>query len=67
MAAVLAQTQPFREEEEVELASFGSLGEVQEGRELNLAPRRWVAPNGCAVDAGKVRGKMDLFHDVTTE
>src|SRR5262245_11454639 len=63
--AVLAQAQPLSEEEEVELAALGRLGQVQERREVGLAARLRVAPHGRVVDAGEVGGEVDLLHGVT--
>ena len=62
-AAVLAQPQALGEEEEVELAPLGGLGEVHERREVGLAARVGIAPHGRVVHAGEVRGEVDLLHD----
>ena len=62
-AAVLAQPQALGEEEEVELAPLGGLGEVDERGEVGLAARLRVAPHRGVVDAGEVGGEVELLHD----
>ncbi len=54
LAALLAQPQPFGEEEEVERAGLGGPRQVRERAELDLAARRGVAPHRVVVDAGEV-------------
>ena len=58
-AAVLAQPQPFGEEEEVEQPALGGAGEVHERVELDLAARRGIGPHRGVVDPGKVGGQMN--------
>jgi hypothetical protein len=53
---LLAQPQPFGEKQEVELATFGGLGELPERAELDVAAGGGVAPYGRVVHARKVRG-----------
>ena len=63
---MFTQPQTFGEEEEVEQATFGGLREMDERIELDVAARRRVAPHRGVVDAGEVRGEVDLFgHDGT--
>ena len=57
--AVFAQPQALGEEEEVEQAPLGGLGEMDERVELDLAARFGVRPDRGVVDAGKMRGQMD--------
>ena len=64
LAALLAQPQPLGEEEEVELGPLGGLREVDERAELDVAAGRRVAPDGGVVDAGEVRGEVDLLGGV---
>ena len=61
LAALLAQPQALGQEHEVELAAFGGLGEVDERTELDVAAGRGIAPHGGVVDAGKVRGEVNLL------
>ena len=58
---LLAQPQSFGEEQEVELASLGGLGELAERVELDMAAGGGVAPHGRVVHAGKVRGQVNLL------
>lgn len=58
---VLAQPQPFREEEEVEQAALGGSGKVLERREVDLGARERIGPDGGVVDPREVGGQMDLF------
>jgi hypothetical protein len=60
-AALLAQPQPFREEEEVERGGLGGAGQVRERGEGDLAARRRVAPHRVVVDAGEVRAEDHLL------
>ena len=60
-APVLAQAQPLGEEEEVELAALGGLGEVHERGEVGLAARGRIAPHRRVVDAREVGGEVDLL------
>ena len=62
LTALLAQAQTLGEEQEVELAAFGGLGEVHERAELDVTSRRGVAPDGGVVDAGEVCGEVNLLH-----
>jgi len=57
---VLAQSQPFGQEDVVEQPAFGGRGEVLEGGEVDLAACRRVGPHGGAVHAGKMGGEVDL-------
>ena len=61
LAALLAQAQALGEEHEVELAAFGGLGEVDERAELDVTARRGIAPHRGVVDAGEVRGEVNLL------
>ena len=61
LPVLLAQPQSFGEEQEVELASLGGLGELAERVELDVAAGGGVAPHGRVVHAGKVRGQVDLL------
>ena len=61
LAPLLAQPQPLGEEEEVELAPLGGLGEVDERVELDLALGRRVAPHARVVHAGEVGAEDDLL------
>src|SRR5690606_6285622 len=60
-ALVLAEAQPFREEEEVELAALRGAGQVDEGGEVDLAARPGVGPDRRVVHAGEVRGQVHLL------
>jgi hypothetical protein len=60
-AALLAQAQPFGQEEEVELAPLGGAGEVFERREVDLAARARVAPHRRVVHAREVGGQDHLL------
>src|SRR5690606_38610282 len=60
-APVLAEPQPFGEEEEVEPPALGGPGQVGEGGEVDLAPGGRVGPDRGVVDAGEVRGQPDLL------
>ncbi len=59
-AAVLAQAQALGEEDVVEEAALGGLGEVPERREVDLAARFRIAPDRRAVDTGEVRDEVHL-------
>jgi hypothetical protein len=61
LAALLAQAQPFGEEQEVELGVLGDAGEAGERVELDVAARARVAPHRGVVHAGEVRGEVDLL------
>src|SRR5262249_35074422 len=61
-AALLAQPEPFRQEEEVELAPLRGPRQVGERREVNLAARPGVAPHRVVVDPGEVRPEDDLLN-----
>ena len=61
LAALFAQPQPLGEEQEVELGALGGPREVGEGAEVDVAAGRRVAPHGGVVDAGEVRGEVDLL------
>jgi len=58
---LLAQPQSFGQEQEVELASLGGLGELAERVELDMAAGGGVAPHGRVVHAGEVRGQVKLL------
>ena len=60
VARVLAQAQALGEEEEVELRALGGLGQVHEGREVDVAAGRRVAPHRRVVHAREVGGEVDL-------
>lgn len=60
-AVVLAQPQPLGQEEEVEEAALGGPGEMLEGGEVDLRARARIGPDGGGVDAGEVRGEVDLL------
>ncbi len=57
----LAQPQALGEEEEVEPAALGGGGEVAEGLEGDLAAGGRIGPHRGVVDAGEVRGEVDLL------
>ncbi len=61
LAVLLPQPQPLGQEHEVELAPLSGLGEVAERLEFDVAAPGRVAPHGGVVDAGEMRGKMDLL------
>ena len=56
-SAVFAQPQAFGEEEEVEQAPLGGLGQVDERVELDLAARLGIRPHRGVVDAGEMCGQ----------
>ena len=58
---LLAQAQALGEEEEVEAAALGGLGEVDERAELDLAAGGGIAPHGRVVDAREVGAEDDLL------
>ena len=58
---VLAEAQALGEEEEVELAALGCLGQMNEGGEVGLTARGRIAPHGRVVDAWEVGGEVDLL------
>ncbi len=61
LSVLLAQAQALREEQEVELAALGGLGEVYERAEVDVAARRRITPHRGVVDAWEVGGQMNLF------
>ena len=56
LAAMLAQSQPLSEEEEVEQAAFGGAGHVRERLEFDLAARLRIRPHCRVVDAREMGG-----------
>jgi hypothetical protein len=58
---LLAQAQALGQEQEVELAPLGGLGEAGERVELDVAAGRRVAPHGRVVHAREVRRQVDLL------
>ena len=60
-AGPLAQSQSFGEEEVVEAAALGGLGDLAERVEGDLTARVGVLPGRVLVDAADVRGEDDLL------
>ena len=65
LAVLLAEPEPFGEEEEVELGALGGLGQSHERAELDVAAGGRVAPDGGVVDAREVGGEVDLLAGFT--
>jgi hypothetical protein len=61
LTVLLAQPQPFGEEQEVELGPLRGPGQMREGTELDVAAGARVAPDRGVVHAGEVRGEVDLL------
>ena len=59
-AEVLAQPQPLGEEEEVEQALLGGVGQVPERGEVDLAAGVGLGPDRGVVHAREVRGEVHL-------
>ena len=63
-APLLAQAEPFGEEEEVELAPLGRAGQVDERVEVDLALRARIGPHRGVVHAGEVGGQDHLHRSL---
>ncbi len=61
LPALFPKSQPFGQEEEVELAALGGLREVHETAEVDVAARARVGPDRGVVDTGEMGGEVDLF------
>ncbi len=61
---LLAQAEALGEEEEVEFAALGRLGEMHERRELDLALRPRIGPHRGVVDAREVGGEDHLLRSI---
>ena len=58
-ATVLTQSQPLRQEEEVEKSTLSSAGQMHEGGKIDLTSRGGIRPHRGVVDSRKMRSQVN--------